>query len=47
MLTNEYGGVAQLGEHRVRNAGVMGSSPTISTKISTPHFVRRTDFDEE
>ena len=29
----EYGGVAQLGERRVRNAEVMGSNPTISTDI--------------
>ena len=28
----EYGGVAQLGERCVRNAEVMGSNPTISTK---------------
>lgn len=29
-----YGGVAQLGERCVRNAEVMGSNPTISTKNS-------------
>ena len=27
-----YGDVAQLGEHHVRNVGVSGSSPLISTK---------------
>ncbi len=28
------GRLAQLGEHRVRNAGVVGSSPTPSTNLS-------------
>ena len=31
------GGLAQLGEHYVRNVGVGGSTPLPSTK---PHFVR-------
>ena len=28
---SSFGGVAQLGERRVRNAEVMGSIPTVST----------------
>ncbi len=35
-----YGGVAQLGERRVRNAEVMGSNPTISTKKQKDGFDR-------
>ena len=31
------GDVAQLGEHRVRIAGVRGSSPLISTITALPH----------
>ena len=29
----EYGDVAQLGEHYVRNVGVVGSNPIISTTL--------------
>ena len=28
-----YGGVAQLGEHHVRNVGVKGSKPSVSTHV--------------
>ena len=35
------GGLAQLGEHYVRNVGVGGSTPLPSTK---PHFVRATRY---
>ena len=31
------GGLAQLGEHYVRNVGVGGSTPLPSTKLSLPH----------
>jgi hypothetical protein len=31
-----YGDIAQLGEHRVRNAGVTGSNPAISTMNTEP-----------
>ena len=31
MVTHMYGGVAQLGEHLVRNEGVVGSNPIVST----------------
>ena len=32
LFTNQYGGVAQLGEHLPCKQGVMGSIPIISTK---------------
>src|SRR5579864_9754010 len=34
VILNRSGRLAQLGEHRVRNAGVVGSSPTPSTTDS-------------
>ncbi len=34
-----YGGVAQLGEHHVRNVGVMGSNPTVSISIKSRKYV--------
>ena len=34
-----YGGVAQLGEHHVRNVGVMGSNPTVSISIKPRKYV--------
>ncbi len=33
---SNYGDVAQLGEHHVRNVGVGGSNPLISTKKNSP-----------
>ncbi len=36
----KHGGVAQLGERCVRNAEVMGSSPTISTNNKRDGFSR-------
>lgn len=37
-----FGGVAQLGEHHVRNVGVKGSNPSVS--ISKPHWSIRVRF---
>ncbi len=34
IITRSFGAVAQLGERRVRNAKVRGSSPRRSTKIN-------------
>ena len=36
-----FGGVAQLGEHYVRNVGVMGSNPTISTNKNRTFVYRQ------
>ena len=36
-----YGDVAQLGEHHVRNVGVEGSNPFISTRIGDRRRARR------
>ncbi len=34
---NQQGGVAQLGERRVRNAEAKGSNPSVSTKFRKIH----------
>jgi hypothetical protein len=37
VFCRESGRLAQLGEHRVRNAGVVGSNPMPSTRVTRPN----------
>ena len=34
-----FAAIAQLVEHRIRNAGVGGSNPSCGTKLSKPNFL--------
>ena len=47
LFTNQYGGVAQLGEHLPCKQGVMGSIPIISTKTERSRSESETRYIEE
>ena|GEM_PF-3133258 len=46
-MKNVLGGVAQLGEHHVRNVGVKGSNPSVSIINGIPFFFLRKNKEKQ